>query len=809
MGKRVIVHGIALENQCQSTIFTMMILHALRTAFRNLLRHKTNAIVNILSLTIGLTSGIFIFLWVLDELGYDKFHVHDKSLYQVMINQTFPDGQIHTYGATPSKLKEAVRSDIPEVENITQTNMSSTLLVQFEEVSFQEEGIYSDSEFFQIFDFPLLHGNPSNPLPDNNSIAISQKLANKLFKNADPIGKTLQVEQAQEFMVSAVFADVPTNSRIQFEFVAPFEVYSQENPWMQGWQTGGTNTFLKLDPKASLPTVNQKLESLIKRNCAECTTSPFLYSFSKLYLNGKFEGGKNVGGRIEQVILFSIVAGIILLMACINFMNLATASAASRSKEVSVRKIIGANRPDLVLHFMLESLILASIGLLFAIFLVSTLLPFFNTITSKSIQLNMFDPIFLGGAIVITLVCGLLAGIYPAVFLSSFKPLTIFQRNVRSLLTGSGLRKTLVVIQFASAVVLMVGSIIIYQQIKYITNKDLGFVKSQVLVIDQNKDLIANTAPFRNAMLQLSNVENIGFGGNNIFVIPITTTEIDWQGKDKDASIHFKLFRSDEGFIPTMGIEMLQGRNFIGDKQDSLHYIINRKAMEVMGISEHEVIGSELGVWGNLGRIVGVTEDFHNDNLKVGIEPLVFLYSENLGAHYFVKLNQSSSISESLAGIEKVFKTYSPDYPFEFTFLDELFERQYISDLVLGKLSMSFMVISILISCLGLFGLATFTAARRIKELGIRKLMGATSFNLVLMLCGDFTKLVLISILIGSPIAWYLAKEYLSGFAFHGGISSGTFLLAALGLMTVALSTVGFQSLKAALANPAKSLKSE
>lgn len=787
----------------------MMVFHALRTAFRNLRRHKTNAVVNILSLTIGLTSGIFIFLWVLDEYDFDKFHTNDKDLYQVMINHTFPDGQIHTYGATPAKLKEAVRSVIPEVNNITQTNMSSRLLVQHEEVSFQEEGIYSDDEFFRIFHFPLVLGDSSNPLPDNNSIAISQKLADKLFKNTDPIGKTVQVEQTQEFMVSAVFADVPSNSSIQFEFVAPFDVYYQDNPWMQGWQTGGTNTYLTLDPRASLPAVNQKLNNLIKSNCTECTTSPFLYGFSKLYLNGRFEGGKNVGGRIEQVILFSIVASIILLMACINFMNLATASAASRSKEVSVRKIIGANRPGLVLHFMLESLIIAFLGLLLAIFLVHSLLPFFNIITSKTIQLDMFDPLFLGGAIAITMVCGLLAGIYPAIFLSSFKPLTIFQRNAGSLLSGSGLRKTLVVIQFASAVILMVGSIIIYQQINYISNKDLGFNKSQVLVINQNKDLTANTAPFKNAMLQLSSVENIGFGGNDIFVIPITTTEIEWPGKPKDASIYFKLFRADEGFISTLGIAMFKGRDFIGGNQDSLSYIINHTAMEVMGISEEEVIGSELDVWGNKGRIVGVTADFHNDNLKVGIEPLVFLYSENLGAHYFVKVNQPSSMSEALAGIEKVFKTYSPDYPFEFTFLDDLFERQYRSDLILGKLSLSFMVIAILISCLGLFGVATFTAARRIKELGIRKVMGATSLNLLLMLCGDFTKLVIISILIGSPIAWYLAKEYLSGFAFHVDLSGSTFLLSAFGLLVLALLTVGFQSLKAALTNPVDSLRSE
>lgn len=786
-----------------------MIFHTLKTAFRNLFRHKTNAVVNIFSLKVGLTASIFIFLWVLDEYRYDKFHQNDRNLYQIMINHTFPDGKVHTYGATPAKLKEAILSEIPEVNSIATANMASTLLIQSGEVSFQEQGMYADPEWFSIFTFPIVQGDPSNPFPSINSIAISQKLADKLFGKTNPIGKTVQVEQTQELMVSAVFADIPSNSSIQYEFLAPFEIYYQENPWMQGWQTGGTNTFLTLDSRASLPDVNQKLENLIKKNCGDCTTSPFLYGFSKLYLNGKFEGGKNVGGRIDQVILFGAVAALILLMACINFMNLATASAASRGKEVSVRKIIGADRSGLVMHFMLESLVIAFLGFLLAILLVQALLPFFNTITSKSIQLDIFDPLFLGGAILITLFCGLLAGIYPAIFLSSFKPLMIFRRNAGSLLTGSGLRKTLVVIQFASAVILIVGSIIIYQQINYISNKDLGFNKSQVLVINQNKNLMENTAPFKNSMLQLSAVDNIGFGGSNIYVIPITTTNVEWSGKPNDASIHFKLFRSDEGFIPTMGIDMLQGRNFLRQNQDSLNFIINRKAMEIMGIPEDEVIGSELAVWGNMGRIVGVTNDFHNDNLKVGIEPLVFLYSENLGAHYFVKVNQPSSMNEAITEIEKVFKTHSPDYPFEFTFLDDLFERQYRSDLVMGKLSLSFMIIAILISCLGLFGLSTFTAARRTKELGIRKVMGASPLKLVMMLCEDYTKLVLLSILIGSPIAWYLAKDYLSGFAFHVEISWIIFLISGFGLLAVALVSVGFQSLKASLTNPANSLRSE
>ena len=786
-----------------------MINRTLKTAFRNLFRHKTNAAVNILSLTIGLSAAIFIFLWILDEYRIDKFHPNDSVLYQVMINHTFADGQVHTYGATPANLKEAIKAEIPEVSRIATSSMPTNLLVQNENISFQEIGIYSDPDLFSVFHFPFVHGSSSKPLPEVNSIAISEKLANKLFGETNVIGKTIQVEQAKEFMISAVFADLPSNSSLQFDVVAPFEVYFKENQWMKGWGTGGTNTYLTLESISSLTAVNQKLESLIKRNCMDCTTSPFLYAFSDRYLHGSFEGGKNVGGRIDQLFLFGAVAALILLMACINFMNLATASAATRSKEVSVRKIIGANRSALILHFMVESIIISFLGFILALLLVHSLLPFFNRITSKSIELDFSDPLFLGGATMISLICGLLAGIYPAIFLSSFKPLGFFRANSGSLLIGGGLRKALVVIQFASAVILMAGSIIIYQQIDYIGTKDLGFSKSQVVVINQNKDLIDNTAPFKIAMLQLSSVENMGFGGSDINVVPITTTEVKWSGKPNDASIHFKLFRSDEGFIPALEIDMLQGRNFVDGNQDSLNYIINRKAMEVMGLQEGEVVGTEMEVWGKRGRIVGVTDDFHNDNLKVGIEPLIFLYSENLGAHYYVKVNQVASMSGALAAMEQVFKTYSPDYPFEYTFLDELFERQYKSDLVLGKLSLSFMVIAILISCLGLFGLSTFTAARRTKELGIRKVMGASSVNLILLLCGEFTKLVLISVLIGSPIAWYLAKDYLSGFSFHVNISWTTFVFTGLGLLVVALMSVGFQSLKASLANPAKSLRSE
>ncbi len=783
--------------------------NSLKSAFRNLLRHRTHAFINIFSLTIGLTASIFIFLWVLDEQSYDKFHEDDKHLYKVLINNTLQDGSIQTHGATPARLKEAILEEIPEVTMATQNNISSKLLIQYEDKSFNENGLYADPEMFTVFSFPLINGSRANALPDINAIAISQKLANKFFADENAVGKILRVDQSHELMVSAVFADIPGNSSLQFDFVIPFELYYRDNPWMQNWWTGGTSTYLRLEPDASQEAVNQKLAGLIQKNCATCTNNPFLFSFSKLYLNNGFENGQNTGGRIEQVILFSVVAVIILIMACINFMNLATARSTTRSKEVSIRKIVGANQPGLIIHFIMEAMLMAFSALLLAVVIVQLGIPFFNDITSKSVQLNFSDPVFIGGALLITIISGLLAGFYPALLLSSFKPLQALKSNVRSMLSGNGLRKTLVVVQFSAAVILIISSIIIYQQINFISNKNLGFSKERVIVMDVNDDLAKNYRAFKSELIQFHTIDNMGFGGNDIFSIPITTTDLVWPGKVADSNIQFKLFRCDEGFIPTLDISLLKGRNFLDAQQDASNFIVNRKAMEVMGLNENEVIGTEITLWGTTGRIVGLSDDFHNDNLKMGIEPLVFLYSENLGWHYFVKLNKNVQLQDALADMEKVVKQYSPDHPFEFNFLDELFDKQYRSELVLSKLSLSFTLIAIMISCLGLFGLATFTAERRIKELGIRKILGASVVNLVVMLCADFTKLIGISLLIGSPVAWYLSESYLSEFAFRTEVQISIFILAALGLFTIAIVTVGFQSARAALMNPTDTLRSE
>lgn len=787
-----------------------MIQSYIKTVLRNLVRHKAYAIIEIFSLTIGMISGILIFLWVIDEMSFDKFHANAGNIYRVMNNNIYPDGRIETHSATSALLKEAIQSEIPEVDAIVQLSMETEALVKHELNAFNERGLYADPNLFSIFSFPLMKGNRNSPLPGIRSIAISEKLADKLFGDNDPVGKSLQIDQSNEFMVSAVFADIPKNSSLQFDFVLPFELFVQENPWTQDWRSGGTRTMATLKPAASLANANAKLTGLVKKNCADCTTSPFLFQYAKSRLHSKFENGKSVGGQIEQVRLFSIVAAIILIMACINFMNLSTARSATRSREVSVRKLIGAKRSGLIVRFMAESVLLSFIALLLALAVAQLLLPFFNEVSGKSVQLDLTNPILIGGILLIALASGLLAGSYPAFFLSSYNPLVVLKSNAQASLSGNGLRRTLVVVQFVASIVLITGSIIIYKQITFISHKNLGFEKENIIVIDRNEGIGKHYTAFKNDLLQLPAIKSIGFGGSNIFTVPITTTDPVWPNKPENSAVSFKIFRCDEGFIPTMNIELLAGRNFSdAGNQDASNYIINKKAMEVMGLTPENVIGTDLEMWPGKGKIVGLTDDFHNDNLRKGIEPLIFLYSADLGSHYFIKIDGRTPIKETLAAIESTYKKHNSDYPFEYSFLDEAFDREYRTEAVIGKLSLSFTGIAMLISCLGLFGLASFAAERRTKELGIRKVLGASVSGIVGLLSRDFVKLVLIAFLIASPIAWWAMNNWLQDFTYRIEIKWWMFAVPGLSAVLIALLTVSGQAIRAAVANPVDSLRDE
>ncbi len=783
-----------------------MIRNFLKTSLRILFRHQVYSIINIVGLTTGISACLFIFMWVADEVSFDRFHTYADRIHSVYINNTYPDGTIETYPATPSKLKDAFLNEIPEVEMAAHYSYQSELLIKNSNNSNKEIGIYADPELFNIFSFPITKGNQAKPLTDIKSISISEKLAKKLFQEQDPLGNVLRIGKSNEYIITSVFEDIPTNSSLQFEFVIPFEVFLQENPWTASWQSGGLKTVVLL--KGNNSDVSPKLSKLIQNNCNDCTSTAFLFPFVKSRLYSDFENGVNQGGRINQIYQFSTIAILILIMACINFMNLTTARSSTRSREVGIRKTIGAQKTGLVIQFMTESLLISFTALLLALLVVQMLLPFFNEITGKTMALDFSNPMLASGAFLITLFCGLIAGSYPSIILSRLSPSKVLKGNNQTGLAGSSLRKVLVVIQFVTSIVLIMGSITVYRQISFISEQNMGFDRENVIVLNQNEGIVQQYQAIKNDLLQLPYVKNIAFGGNNIFTIPITTTDPIWQGKPANSSIKFKIFRCDADFIPTMNIEVKEGRNFIEGK-DKSNYIINKKAAEVMGLSLDNAVGTELEMWNGKGQIVGITDDFHNGNLKFDIEPMILMYSENIGSHYFIKLSGQPPFNEHLSQIEGVFKKHNPDYPFEYTKLEDVFAEEYHTEHVIGKLSASFSFIAIVISCLGLFGLASFTAERRTKEIGIRKVMGASALRLTSLLCKDFTFLVLTSLLIGYPIAWVLIHNYLSGYSFHAEIHSSIYFFTGLFMLLLAVFSVGYQSFTVANKNPVNSLKAD
>ena len=639
-------------------------------------------------------------------------------------------------------------------------------------------------------------------------MAISEKLAHKFFGNDDPIGKAFRVNQQYDLMVSAVFADIPPNSTLTFDFIIPFSIWVNENAWAENWGNSGMQTFASLKPGTNLAAANEKINGIVKKHCEDCISNPFLFPYSRLRLYGDFKNGKNAGGRIDYVIALSFVAFIILVIACINFMNLATARAATRSREVGVRKAIGAQRGGLMVQFIMESVILSFFAMIFALAIVQLVLPFFNQVTDKSIAPDFTNTAFVSGLIIITLFTGLLAGSYPALFLSAFKPAAVLKGNTTSTLSGGGIRRTLVVTQFVASTVLIIGSVVVYNQVTFIQHKHLGFNKDNIVVINQHEGFSKNKVAFKNELLQFPSIKSMAVTGHNPFSVDNTTTDPVWPGKPEDAIISFKVIACDQDFIPTLDMTLAAGRNFDNlNEQDSANYIINEKAMEVMGLTPDNVIGTDLDMWNGKGKIIGVVRDFNNGNLKEAIMPLVFVKLPENTWRIYIKITDNTA--DALAHIENVWHKYDPDYPFEYSFLNDEFDREYRSEAMIGKLSASFTLVAILISCLGLFGLASFTAERRGKELGVRKVLGASVLNLVALLCSDFTKLVLIALCIAIPCAWYLATEYLKAYTFHADLSLWVFLVPAAGIVVLTLLTVSYQSASAAMKNPVNSLRSE
>jgi len=782
------------------------------TALRSFMRSPVYSIINVSGLVLGLACSLFILLWVVDELRYNRYHPDNGRVYKVMENEFHSDGTISTDEYTPGILAGALKAEFGEVEQTSRMTWTNDRLFRLGDKSTYEYGAYADASHFEVLNISILEGNSRNIFPDNHSIAISKKLADKFFPASSPIGHTFKLDDTDDFTVTAVFDFDRENATEEFDFVMPMELYIKQEhiegfKWLdEGWMT----VYVKLKDKHAQKQVDEKIKNLFKKHDPKIQSELFLFPMEQWRLYNHFENGKQSGGRINYVISFSVVAIFILLIACINFMNLSTARSAVRAKEVGVRKVTGASRGLLIRQFITESVLLSFISLFVALLIVHLLLPAFNNFTNKQLFVNYADPVISGSLFSIALLTGLLAGSYPAFFLSSVRPVAVLKSQSHPVFKGATLRKMLVVFQFSLSMIVIVCALVINNQISFMRKMNVGFDRRNILILDINPQLSHKFQAFRNRLLQEPAIESVGMGAAT--PIEINGSEsFDWSGKAPNDDTYFNIANCDYDYINTLGFKLVEGRNFSHNfPADTANYIVTEQVVKAIGFKDP--IGQHMTAHGHDGIIVGVIKDFHNLGVREKFHPTVLTLAKNpddLGdwANIFIRYKEGTT-TETLARVEKIFKTVS-DFPMRYRFLDSQYEWKFRLEIMTATLANWFTGMALVISCLGLFGLALFSTERRTKEISIRKVFGATVSRLAFMLCKDFIRLVIYSILIGLPIAFYLADKILAEYLYHTQLSTWMFLIPTVAMLLLSISIISVQSVKAALTNPVDAMRSE
>ncbi len=793
-----------------------MLHHYLTIAWRNLAKHQGYSALNIAGLTLGLATTLLILLWVKDEMRFDRFHDKYERIYNVKMHMAFSQGNVVTHAAMPQPLAAALKAEVPEMALAARTSWGGNLdpadvkLFSFEEKNLEEKGLYVDADFLKIFSFPFIQGDPKSALTEPNTLVLTQQLARKYFGNRQALGQVIRVNQETDYKVVGVVKDVPANSSLQFGYLMPMlDKYQQEG----FWGNNNTPTYVLLQEGARVEQVDAKIKNFITRYLPEKTNETlFLHACRDWYLRSDFKNGAYTGGgRIGYVRLFGIVAGFVLLIACINFMNLSTARATGRAKEVGVRKAVGATKGWLVGQFLGESLLISGMSGLLALVIVGLVLPFFNRLLEKQIVLEVDNPEYLLGFLGMLLLTGFLAGIYPAFVLSGYKPEKAL-KGVREPLTGGAvwLRQSMVVLQFAASVLLIIGTIIVYRQINYIQHINLGYQKENLVWFDAKGLTSGNHAQYEQARAQLASVPGVLSVGvsNNKFQGPeYSHNNVVWPGKSADQEILFDVISSDYDLLPTLGMQLKEGRNFSrAFSTDTANVILNEEAVRQMGL-EHPV-GQPITVGEVKGTVVGVVNDFHLSSIHSPIRPAIMQCRPWRTWLFFARI-EGRDVPGTINRLQTAYQKLLPGYPLNYHFVDQDYEKLYRSEMQIGELAKWFSVMAIFISCLGLFGLAAFTVERRTKEIGIRKVLGASLTGIFALVSKDFLKPVLIAIVIASPLAWYAMHQWLQNFAYKTSMEWWIFALAGVLATTIALLTVSLQTIKAALMNPVKSLRNE
>ena len=788
-----------------------MFRHNLLIIYRSFKRFKSTFIINLLGLSAGLASALLIYLWVDDELHMDKFHEKDGRLYNVMDNHMQSHGW-NTMVETSGAAADALAAEMPEVEYAAALAPPTwpgfdRFVLSAGERNIRATGQYAGKDYFNIFSYKLIEGQAHQVLADKNSIVISEDIAMQLFnRKHNVVGKTIGFQHEREFLVSGVFENIPAASSTEFDFVLSFETFREMKPWAGEWSSSGPHVYLVLREGTDVKAFNKKIENFIAKrtNSDIAHRKTFVTLYSDLYLYGNYENGVQSGGRIEYVRLFSVIAVFILMIACINFMNLSTAKATRRIKEVGVKKALGAGRKRLVMQYMGESMLMTLLSLITAIAIVLLVLPQFNVITGKQLVLR-FDGGLVLSLVSITFFTGLVAGSYPAIYLSGFNPVTVLKGKLNSSIGEVWVRKGLVGFQFTLSIVLIVSVLVVYKQIDFVQRQNLGYNKDNVIYFDVEGRVKENAETFLSEIKKIPGVQSAASSTHNM-IGRGWAGGLDWEGKENDDLILVTIMAVNHDFIETLGMEMKEGRFFSRDVgTDTTKIIFNEAAIKIMGYKD------PIGKKARGSEIIGVVKDFHFESFHVDVQPQLFiLHRKHFAPPSLIMVRiQGGEEVETLERLNNFYKSYNPGFPLDYNFLDEDYQRQYLSEQRVSVLSRYFAGLAILISCLGLFGLAAFTAQRRIKEIGIRKILGASDYSIVRLLTGDFTKIVLVAIVIGLPISHYAASKWLEDYAYKIDLDWWFFAGAGLAALLIAWLAVGLQTFKAARINPTQCLKEE
>ncbi len=742
----------------------------------------------------------------MDEYSIDNYHTKKGRIYKVVSELKSASGSTFWENA-PMPLVEVLNEDITGIELAIRHTGRRKLLFKNGEQRLEEVGISADPGILTTFDFPLVEGDASTALDDLYSMVISQKLADKLFPNGEALGQSIAIDdwgEDQTFTITGVLADIPDQSTMQFEFITPYEIYLKKRQWNNSWGNYNDMIVVLTEKGANLKEVSKQIKGIVPKEYEDYSTEFHLYPFKDTYLYADFSNGLDAEGRIVYVRIFSIIAIVIMLIACINFMNLSTARAGKRAKEVGVRKASGASRGSLVIQFLGESVIIALISGALAVTMADLLMLPFNELTGKSLSVLYSSPVFMISTIGLCILTGLLAGIYPAVYLSGYNPIQVLKNVITSGKSLTGFRRVLVVLQFSLSITFVVTTMIVYSQLQFILNKDLGLEKENILYHPLNS-IMDKRDTYRSELMQIPGIKSVTMTNFSPLSIGNSTIGVDWKGKGEE-EIFFHVLQTDQYFVETFGATLLDGKGFPNVYDTAaLKVLINEEAAEVMSLEDP--VGSRITVWGDEVEIVGLVKDFHHQSLSKKIDPIIVLFNPESTWRSCIAIN--GDVNQVVKEIEKTYGKFETNYPFDYGFIDQDYEETYSKVAVMGKLSNIFAFVTIFVSCLGLFGLASYMTEQRKKETGIRKVMGASVFGLVTMFTRSFLGLVLMSFVISAPVAWYLSTQWLSEFAFKIDIGIQPFIIGGLSAMLIAIATVSYHTIRVATANPVDSLKYE